>query len=145
MEDDSDDDDEDDAATLLHGWHSQKAAPLVVRVIDDRENMRARKKGPPSWPPCSYAESCQEDETPRANVRRAVPVVAANGLPERALLRINRFKEDSASTVIGFKLLFVVYSQIYGLNKFIILYMLPEKCVIVPIYRLLRRILLRPR
>jgi len=63
VEDDSDDDDnEDDATTLLHGWHSQKAAPLVVRVIDDRENMRARKKGPPSWPPCSYAESCQEDE-----------------------------------------------------------------------------------
>lgn len=26
---------------------SQKAAPLVVRVIDDRENMRARKKDPP--------------------------------------------------------------------------------------------------
>lgn len=25
---------------------SQKAAPLVVRVIDDRENMRARKKDP---------------------------------------------------------------------------------------------------
>ncbi|KYN44424.1 hypothetical protein ALC56_01122 [Trachymyrmex septentrionalis] len=90
----NDSDDEDDATTLLHGWHSQKAAPLVVRVIDDRENMRARKKGPPSWPPCSYAESCQEDETPRANVRRAVPVVAANSLPERALLRLNRFKKD---------------------------------------------------
>ncbi|KYM85675.1 hypothetical protein ALC53_04456 [Atta colombica] len=51
VEDDSDDDDnEDDATTLLHGWHSQKAAPLVVRVIDDRENMRARKKGPPRLP-----------------------------------------------------------------------------------------------
>jgi len=25
----------------------QKTAPLVVRVIDDRENMRARKKDPP--------------------------------------------------------------------------------------------------
>ncbi|CAL1678736.1 unnamed protein product [Lasius platythorax] len=38
---------------------SQKAAPLVVRVIDDRENMRARKKDPPLAASLSYAESCQ--------------------------------------------------------------------------------------
>lgn len=48
---------------------SQKAAPLVVRVIDDRENMRARKKGPPlaasllrgilsAWGPRDYHADC---------------------------------------------------------------------------------------
>lgn len=42
-EEDDDDDDDGDAPPRL-AWHSQKAAPLVVRVIDDRENMRARKK-----------------------------------------------------------------------------------------------------
>lgn len=43
-EEEENDDDDDDAPPRLA---SQKAAPLVVRVIDDRENMRARKKDPP--------------------------------------------------------------------------------------------------
>jgi len=73
-------------ATLLHGRHSQKAAPLVVRVIDDRENMRARKKDPPSRSPRSYAESCQEDETLALRECQA-GCSGSCDLPERTLLR----------------------------------------------------------
>lgn len=40
----SEEEEDNDAPPRLD---SQKAAPLVVRVIDDRENMRARKKDPP--------------------------------------------------------------------------------------------------
>lgn len=76
------------AATLLHGWLSQKAAPLVVRVIDDRENMRACKKGPPSRPPRSYAESCQEDETRVPRECQTGCSGSRRGLPEHALLRL---------------------------------------------------------
>lgn len=67
-EEDDDDDDGGDAPPRL-AWNSQKAAPLVVRVIDDRENMRARKKGPPSRPPRSYTRNLVK-ETRRARAPR---------------------------------------------------------------------------
>jgi len=80
-EKEDDDDDDDDDAPPRSG--SQKAAPLVVRVIDDRENMRARKKGPPL--PVSLlrgilSRGCAHPTT----VTRPVPV-AAGSLPERFL------------------------------------------------------------
>jgi len=75
------------AATLFHDWFSQKAAPLVVRVIDDRENMRTRKKGPPSQPPRSYSESCQEDETRVPRECQTGCSGSRRDLPEHALLR----------------------------------------------------------
>lgn len=94
------DDDGGDAPARL-AWHSQKAAPLVVRVIDDRENMRARKKGPPARPPRSYAESCRGDETCARPARTSGRLFRYSrcGLPERAMITA----EPSIASIVLFR------------------------------------------
>lgn len=62
---------------------SQKAAPLVVRVIDDRENMRARKKGPPlaaSLLRGIWSGKLRRVAYTPATVTRAVPVAVTVSL-----------------------------------------------------------------
>lgn len=54
---------------------SQKAAPLVVRVIDDRENMRARKKDPPLAASLLRGILSRRCASP-VTVTQAVPVAA---------------------------------------------------------------------